>query len=303
MNKEVSDFLFYLKNERRFSDKTCESYKYDIEKFYRFLTKENISADKVNRLIIRQFLTEEISEGISNNSCGRRLTCYKEYYRFLVNRKIIDHNPFEGVSSPKRVKKLPDVLYYDQIKKLFELNALRKDEIALRDQALLEIMYASGLRAEEVVNLKIINVDLRNRIIRIIGKGNKERLVPFSESAKKTLNQYIKELRPKLTSLRVDGLREEHIFLSSKGKKLTTRGLEYILKQIEVKTGYCVGLHPHTLRHSFATHLLEGGADLRVIQELLGHESINTTQIYTHVSDETMREAYINAHPHAKKED
>lgn len=303
MNKQVSDFLFYLKNERRFSQKTIDSYKYDIEKFYRFLTKEDLTADKVNRLIIRQFLTEEINSGISNNSCGRRLTCYKEYYDFLLRNNIVKNNPFEGVSSPKRVKKLPDVLYYDQIKKLFELNAARDDEIALRDQALLEIMYASGLRAEEVVNLKIINVDLRNRIIRIIGKGNKERLVPFSQSSKDTLVKYIKDLRPKLTALRVDGLTEEHVFLSSKGRKLTTRGLEYILKQIEIKTGYCVGLHPHTLRHSFATHLLEGGADLRVIQELLGHESINTTQIYTHVSDETMRETYINSHPHAKKDD
>ena len=303
MNKETIEFLDYLKNVKRFSNKTIESYKYDIEKFYQFLTKENLTADRVDRFIIRQFLTEEINNGISNNSCGRRLTCYKTYFEFLYAKNLIKNNPFESVSSPKRIKKLPDVLYKDQIDKLFSLNKLRTDEMMLRDQAILELMYASGLRAEETVTLKIINIDLRNRILRILGKGNKERIVPFSEDARLAVTKYIKELRPILLNKRIDGLNENHLFLSNKGRPLTTRGLEYILKQVEQKANYSVGLHPHTLRHSFATHLLEGGADLRVIQELLGHESINTTQIYTHVSDDAMKETYINAHPHAKKED
>lgn len=303
MNKETLDFLDYLKNVKRFSNKTIESYKYDLEKLYVFLTKENLSADKLDRFIIRQFLTEEINSGISTNSCGRRLTCYKTYFQFLVNNKFIKNNPFESVSSPKRIKKLPDVLYKDQVEKLFDLNSKRTDDIAIRDQAIIELMYASGLRAEETISLKIVNIDLRNRILRIIGKGNKERVVPFSDSARVAVQKYVKELRPKLLSNRIDGLNESHLFLSNRGKPLTTRGLEYVLNSIQNKTGYHVGLHPHTLRHSFATHLLEGGADLRVIQELLGHETINTTQIYTHVSSDAMKETYISSHPHAKKED
>ena len=169
----------------------------------------------------------------------------------------------------------------------------------MRDQAILEVLYFCGIRAAELVNIDVQSVNLPKRFIRVFGKGSKERLVPFSVECKTILEKYMKEDRPKL--LEKSQMPTPALFMNNKGQRLTTRGLEYILDKIEEKTGLFVGLHPHILRHSFATHLLENGADLRVIQELLGHESINATQVYTHVTEEAMKDAYFNAFPRAHK--
>ena len=170
-----------------------------------------------------------------------------------------------------------------------------------RDQAILYLLYYSGIRAEELVNLNVQSVSLKERVVRVIGKGDKERIIPFSSDCQKILKKYIEVDRLTLLKIKKGKELPSSLFLNAKGQKLTTRGLEYILDAIEEKTGLYVGLHPHILRHSFATHLLENGADLRVIQELLGHESINATQVYTHVTEEAMKEAYLTAHPRVRK--
>ncbi len=214
---------------------------------------------------------------------------------------MIDFNPFLFISSPKKEIRYPRVLYVEQINNLLKCNAARTDELALRDQCILELLYASGVRVSELVKISLKDIDIRNRHIRIFGKGSKERIVPFNKSAQAAIKNYVANSRDQLLARYSLSVQYDYLFLNSQGKPLTSRGVEYILKEIEKKTGCNYDLHPHLLRHTFATHLLENGADLRVIQELLGHESLNTTQIYTHVTEEAMKCQFLASHPRAKK--
>ena len=210
-------------------------------------------------------------------------------------------NPFYFINNPKKEKTLPHVLYPEQVETLLAENKKRTDNLKYRDECILEILYSSGVRVHELVNITLQDIDIKSRIIRINeGKGKKDRLVGFDERTQKTLLDYVRKYRVELENNNKNGM-VDYLFLSAKGEQLTTRGVQYILKQIELKTGLDYGLHPHTLRHSFATNLLNNGADLRVIQELLGHSSLNTTQIYTHVSEEAMKYQFATSHPRAKK--
>lgn len=299
MNKPTSDFLSYLKLNRNFSDHTIASYGEDIEKFFNFLFKEDILMEEVDSIVIRNFLSEELSNGISKRSCKRRLSALRGFYKFLVKEKYIQKNPFDYIQSPRTETKYPVALTRGQIELIFKENQQRTDDLMLRDQAILETLYYTGIRASELVSLNVQSISLSQRIIHVIGKGNKERVVPFSIQCKKTIENYLNNCRPKLIARTTKP--SPALFLNNNGNRLTTRGLEFILDDIEEKTGSFVGLHPHLLRHSFATHLLENGADLRTIQEILGHESINTTQVYTHVSIENMQKEYMAFHPRATK--
>ena len=312
MNKPEQEFLNYLVTERNYSLKTAKSYQEDIDLFCEFIFKEGTLMEDVDVLTIRNFLTEELGRGVSKRSCKRRLCSLRHFYKYMVNVGYINDNPFVLMKAPKTETKQPHGLYKEQIQELFKRNGERTDDLKNRDQAILYLLYYSGIRAEELVSLNIQNVYIRERVIRVLGKGNKERLIPFSEDCKKVLKNYIDTDRIKMLDLYTTWQKKQEakgktlkarspLFFNSQGGPLTTRGLEYILDAIQEKTGLFVGLHPHILRHSFATHLLENGADLRVIQELLGHESINATQVYTHVTEEAMKETYENAFPRAKK--
>ena len=312
MNKPEQEFLDHLLVVRNYSPRTVKSYQEDIDKFCEFIYHEGVMIDDVDVICIRNFLTEELNQGISKRSCKRRLSSLKHFYKYMVNVGYINDNPFVFISAPKVETKYPHALYKEQIAEIFKRNAERDDSLASRDQAILNLLYYSGIRAEELVNLTIQSISLKERVVRVLGKGNKERIVPFSADCQKVLKQYIdgerkEHLKLYLKSLKNKPLEEKDnslfppLFFNAKGGKLTTRGLEYILDAIEEKIGLYVGLHPHILRHSFATHLLENGADLRVIQELLGHESINATQVYTHVTEEAMKATYMASHPRAKK--
>lgn len=299
MNKAVVDFLDYLSVERNYSKKTVLSYREDINIFLKFLYQEGImSMSDVDLPIIRNFLSFQLSAGISKRTCKRRLSALRLFYSYLLRKELVKDNPFKYINGPKVETKFPDTLYKEQIEKIFEINGQRKDKLASRDQAILKLLYYSGLRASELIGLEMHMLNMRQRAIRVIGKGNKERIVPFSEDCKTSLEDYLTNLRPQLQ--KKDQLPSVAVFLNNHGDPLTTRGLEYILKQIEKKTGEYMHLHPHVFRHSFATHLLENGADLRIIQELLGHESLNATQVYTHISEESMKSNYLAAHPRAK---
>ena len=299
MNKPEQEFLDHLLVVRNYSPRTVKSYQEDIDKFCEFIYHEGVMIDDVDVICIRNFLTEELNQGISKRSCKRRLSSLKHFYKYMVNVGYIKDNPFVFVSAPKVETRYPHALYKEQIAELFKRNAERTDELALRDQAILYLLYYSGIRADELVKLDVQSIALKDRVVRVLGKGNKERIIPFTADCQKVLKAYIDKER--IVLLRKARDMTPALFLNAQGERLTTRGLEYILDAIEEKIGLFVGLHPHILRHSFATHLLENGADLRVIQELLGHESINATQVYTHVTEEAMKETYMLAHPRVKK--
>lgn len=299
MNKPTKEFLNHLSGERNYSPETVDSYRRDIEKFFNFINAEGILMDQVNQLIIRNFLSDELNHGVSKRSCKRRLSSLRHFYNFLVNKGYVTTNPFIFVTAPKTDKTYPRFLYKEQVTDIIKANSERKDALAIRDQAILTTLYYCGIRAAELVNLDVQDVNLKTRMLRVFGKGRKERLLPFTNECRDAISNYLGNLRPELLSKNAEPCAS--LFLSDQGKRLTTRGLEYILDEIEMKTGDFVGLHPHILRHSFATHLLENGADLRVIQELLGHSSINATQVYTHVTEEAMKKAYMESFPRAKK--
>lgn len=297
-SKELSEFQDYLLNVRRYSSNTVSSYSFDIcdfTKFIRGLGKifKDIKVDDVKSWILD--LTER---QIGKRSIKRKMSSLKSFYAWMYLQKKVDSDPFEYAHSPKATHALPDFFSEKEIDSLLAANEKRTDKLKDRDQALLMLMFASGLRASEVVNLTFNQVDFDNRIMKVSGKGNKDRLVPFTNSAKEAMLNYI-------NGLRKDLLKEDtkYIFLNSQGNKMTVRGLEYILDEIEAKTGLYGKIHPHMLRHSFATKMLNRGADLRTIQELLGHSSIETTSIYTHVAYENMKETYEKTFPRAKKED
>ncbi|MCI5630903.1 MAG: tyrosine recombinase [Bacilli bacterium] len=301
VTKEVEDFLTYLEKERRFSLHTVESYKEDVSFFVGFLSDNKKSVNEVDVALIRGYLLELTNSGLSKSTIKRNIAALKHFYKFLFLRNYISNEPFELITSPKQEEKLPDFLSDDEIVQLLEANRRRTDELSSRDQAILELMFASGLRASEVVNLTLQSLYLRERIIRVFGKGKKERIVPFTNSCRERLEEYLNVTRRKLLDKNVNRSKENHVFLNSRGEKLTNRGLEYIMEEIEKKTGCYMKLHPHKLRHSFATSLLSKGADLRTIQEFMGHESIGTTQVYTHVTYSEMKSVYDKAFPRAKK--
>ena len=290
---EIEKFLEHLKLDLNYSEKTIKSYKNDIESFKFYLSSVGQDFKDANPQLIRMYLSKQLEEGKSKVTVCRRLAALRHFYTFLVKNKYIKENPFLFVGAPKKEVRYPEALYLEQIEELFEKNKEREDDLKDRDQAIIELLYASGVRVSELVNIKLSSIDLRNRTIRVFGKGRKERMVMFSKSCQTTLLNYIKNSRPQNGS--------NYLFLNAQGNQLTARGVEYILDEIQNKCGLQLGLHPHLLRHTFATHLLEGGADLRVIQELLGHESINTTQVYTHITEEAMKHQFEISHPRAKK--
>jgi len=293
-------YLSHLKYEMGYSRQTLDAYQRDITKFWHYIDSEGISIPEVDVQIITNFLSIELRNGVSKRSCKRRLSALNNFFEYLRKRKIITSNPFRDASSPKAEIKYPSVLFPEESAALLAANATRTDYLAPRDQAILELMLASGLRASEVVELSLYQIDFRRRIIRVRGKGNKDRLVPFGVSASKAIMNYANGLRRELVT-KSKSKSSDKLFLNGRGEPLTVRGLEYIIKQIDLKTNFNHGLHPHELRHSFATKLLDRGADLRLIQELLGHESINTTQVYTHLSQKEMVEEYQKYFPRADK--
>lgn len=298
MNRPLAEFLKYLEHERKYSTYTVTSYQKDVDDFQEFIFKDEIELEDVDKYVIREYMMT-LSKSVSKRSIKRKLSALRHYYKYLVNNNYVKVNPFLVVHSPKTKNNFPTALYLKEIELLFSENLKRTDPLKVRDQAILELLYSSGMRVSEICNVNIQDIDLNSRVIRVFGKGKKERLVPYSEICKKCIIEYSRTLRPELLSK--NNTKNNALFLNFRGARLTPRGFQYILKQITVKTGIEMDLHPHTLRHTFATHLLEGGADLRTIQELLGHESISTTQVYTHITTESMVAQYKMFHPRSKK--
>jgi integrase/recombinase XerD len=294
----VLDFLSYLELERGLSRNTLDAYRTDLHQYGEYLTAHHLDALAAGPADISEFLAElatgEVRPACSSATVHRKAACLRSFYKQLRRDELIGDDPTAALSAPRRAKKLPQVLNYAEVQKL--LAAPRGDEpTTLRDRALLEVMYASGLRASETIGLEIADVDLHEGFLRARGKGSKERLVPLGRKAIAAIAAYMRSGRPKLVGER----HEAKLFVNFRGGPLSRQGLYKIVQRNARSAGLSGQMSPHTLRHSFATHLLAGGCDLRAVQEMLGHADIATTQLYTHLSGEHLKDAYFKAHPRA----
>jgi integrase/recombinase XerD len=294
----VLDFLSYLELERGLSRNTLNAYRTDLLQYGEFLAGRELDALAVRPVDISDFLAH-LATGNGRPACSaatihRKTACLRSFYKHLRRDELIGDDPTAALSAPRRARKLPRVLNYAEVQKL--LAAPRGDEpTTLRDRALLEVMYACGLRASETIGLEVSDVELRQGFLRARGKGSKERIVPLGRKAIAAVNVYRRSGRPKLVGER----HEAKLFVNFRGGPLSRQGLYKIVQRHARAAGLGGRMSPHTLRHSFATHLLAGGCDLRAVQEMLGHADIATTQMYTHLSGERLKEAYFEAHPRA----
>ena len=286
---EIDEFCNYLLIDKHYSNNTIESYKRDLTKFYVYIDKD---LKKVSKDDIKDYLKHLYDDKMNERSIARNISTLKSFYKFLNISKIINNNPVDSISSPKLGKKLPNTLSEDDINKLLNIKLI--DNYSYRNKAMLELMYATGLRVSELVNLKVYDVNLEEAIVKTMGKGSKERIIPIGDYALSALKIYINDYRSSLFKREVN----DYLFLNNHGKPMTRQGFFKIIKKLASEQGIKKDFSPHTLRHSFATHLLSHGADLRIIQELLGHSDVSTTQIYTHVSNEELEDTFKKYHPH-----
>ncbi len=297
MQEIFNKYINYLEVERNASHYTVRNYTTDLLGFFDFLRSKKIgSLREVDKHIIRDYLSYLMEQGFVKASIARKLSAIRSFYRYLLREEIIATSPLATTSSPKLDRRLPSFLTIDEMKRLLETPNLATPQ-GRRDRAFLELLYASGLRVSELANLNLGQVDLDTREIRVWGKGSKERMVLMGEPAASALTAYLKQGRPELLGSK----KNSALFLNHYGGRLTERSVQSILQEYANIAGIGKRVHPHMLRHTFATHLLDGGADLRVVQELLGHASLSSTQIYTHVSKSQAKKVYLSAHPMAQE--
>ncbi len=294
-NSYIKGFQSFLKLERSLSENSIEAYVHDVAKLVQFLefTKNELQPNEIDLHILQSFLKWINELGVNPRTQSRIISGIKAFYKYLLMEDIIKNNPTELIESPKIGRKLPDVLSVDEINKLIDAIDLSKPE-GQRNKALLETVYSSGLRVSELINLRISNIFEDVGFVKIIGKGDKERLVPIGSIALKQIKLYKETCR---VHIDVKKGCEDFVFLNRNGNKLSRVMIFIIIKDLAAKIGLKKKISPHTFRHSFATHLIEGGADLRAVQEMLGHESITTTEIYTHLNREFIRQNIIDYHP------
>ncbi|HOC52375.1 MAG TPA: site-specific tyrosine recombinase XerD [Caldisericia bacterium] len=289
------NFLSYIELEKEYSKNTISSYKNDLDDFKEFLTKIDKDPIEIDKKDIFNYLVFLSKKKLKPASLRRKISALRSFYKFLIREELIENDPTIDLTLPKKDKVLPDVISVEEIEKLVNIIP-EKGFKGKRDRALIELLYSSGLRVSEIINLKINEIDLKNGYLKCFGKGSKERIVPFGSFAKDLLIEYIEE-RDK------NNINSDLLFVTKKGKKIVRQEINNILNRYAKKSKLKKKIHPHMLRHSFATHLLERGADLRSVQELLGHVDISTTQIYTHLTKEHLREVYMNSHPLWRKND
>lgn len=293
--KKLNQFINFIKFEKGLSENTINSYSIDLTQYLMFLMINNIEDfNNVTDYHISNFLKILAESELSDTTRIRYLSSIKSFHRFLFIEKIVESDVSELIDLPKRKRKLPETLSIPEIEKILNQPNI-STAIGIRDRSILETLYGCGIRVSELINLSKKDIIWESEIIRIIGKGSKERIVPIGSSALFWLDKYIKEIRPKIVKT---SLTNEIIYLNQKGGKFSRMGIWKIIKEYSLRAGLD-NVHPHTFRHSFATHLLEGGADLRAVQEMLGHSDISTTQIYTHIDKEFIKEVHKTFHPRA----
>ena len=291
MNEWVQKFLLHLKNQN-FSAYTLQNYQRDLEQFVAFCNRRKYTLSDFTLATVRTFLASLSTHDYARNTTLRKIAALRSFANYLLEQGKLENNPFKLLPAPKREKLLPKFLNTAETDRLIQ-TAAEKGHFACRNRALLELIYSSGLRRSEVTGLKIADVDFFNAVVKVLGKGNKERFVPVTQAALQALRDYL--------ATRTNPNPTEALFLNKNGTPLTGDGLAYVFKNLAISSGIARKVSPHSLRHSFATHLLNNGCDLRSLQEMLGHKSLLATQVYTHVSLEKLKSVYDHAHPKNKE--
>ena len=292
MKTLIKEFENYLKYQKNYSSYTVNNYIRDVNEYEEFLKDNKFKYDNVDYEICIKYLNFLTSKNLSKSSISRKLSSLRTYYKYLVINNKANTNPFLLVTSPKKEKTLPKFINYETIEEIFNEPNLKTKE-GQRERIILEILYSCGVRVSELVNIKIKDIDFSNKTILIYGKGSKERIVRFGDYAYDMLNMYINDGRVKL----LNNIQSEYLIVGDKKESLTTRRIQQIIDDIIRKTSIKLNITPHMFRHSFATHLLDNGCELLAVQELLGHESLSSTEIYTHVSNEHLRDVFVKCHP------
>lgn len=296
VNVSLQLFKEYLQIEKNYSKYTIEHYHHDISEFIMFMTEQSISTfSDVQYLDARLYLTKLFEKKLSRKTIARKISCLRSFYKFLLREEIIIDNPFSLVSIPKVEKRLPEFFYEEEMNQLFESCEI-DSPIGQRNKALLEMLYATGIRVSECSQIRLSDLDFTVSTVLVNGKGNKERYVPFGNYAQEALQLYIRDGRQKLIN---QNTKHDFLFVNFRGGCLTDRGIRTVLDSIIEKSSLNSKIHPHMLRHTFATHLLNKGADMRSVQELLGHAFLSSTQVYTHVTKDYLRQTYLKTHPRA----
>ena len=296
MEKEIDRFIEYLKYQRNYSDFTCNNYNKDLNEYNSFILSNKINYKNMDYNEAKEYVIYLNKKNDAKSTISRKLSSLRTFYKYLVLNNKVESNPFLLVSSPKKEKRIPKFINYNNMEEILNVPNIKTKE-GQRERVIIEVLYASGVRVSELVNIKLKDIDFSNKNILILGKGSKERLVSFGDYALEYINLYLKEGR----KLLLDGVKSDYLIVGKKSEKLTTRRVEQIIDDIIKRTSIKLNITPHMFRHTFATHLLDNGCDLLVVQELLGHASLSSTEIYTHVSNEHLREVYLKCHPRNKR--
>ena len=296
IEKHIKDFIKYLSNEKRYPETTITSYQKDLDNYSKFIKNKNINYKTINKDEIRSYLKYLDELNYSKTTISRILSTLRHFYQYLMINKVVSVNMFKLIKNPKKDKKLPNFLQSDELQKIFDSIDI-ETPLGIRNRLIVELLYASGLRVSELTNLSIDSINLNTREIRVLGKGSKERIVFFGEYAKKYLNMYLEQSRPLL----INKIKTNILILNNNGEPITSRGIELIIDKVVRAAALKHNISPHVLRHTFATDLLNNGADLKSVQELLGHSSLSTTQIYTHITNERLRSVYLKSFPRQKE--
>ena len=295
MEEIQKKFLNMLKVERNFSDHTLKAYHDDLAQFNQFLEQELLNLRTFEYKDARNYLSYLYSNNLKRTTVSRKISTLRTFYEFWMTQDTSVNNPFIQLVHPKKEQYLPQFFYEEEMEALF--NTVSNDaKKGLRDRVVIELLYATGIRVSELVNIKVMDLDMNLPGVKVFGKGNKERFVPFGEFCRQSIEQYLEKFKP------LKSKRHPYLIVNMKGDPITERGVRYLLNDVVKRTAGVTEIHPHKLRHTFATHLLNQGADLRTVQSLLGHVNLSTTGKYTHVSNQQLRKVYLNAHPRAKKE-
>ena len=291
----VRSFISYIQLEKNYSEHTVHHYEYDLAGFFLFLESEGVEDLKqVEYLHARNYVTKLYNDQLSRTTVSRKISAIRSFFKYGNREFGLSEEAFRSLYHPKKEERLPQFFYEEELKVLFE-SVKGEDNLSIRNTALLELLYATGMRVSECVSIRMKDLDRHMQIVKVMGKGRKERYIPYGQFAHDALEHYIDEVRPKL----MKNTEHDGLFVNNRGEVVTARGIRHILTECMKKASANSNIYPHMIRHSFATHLLNNGADLRTVQELLGHSHLSSTQVYTHVTKEHLRKTYLNSHPRA----